>query len=60
MSGISVMPGAPNFARGERLLQPDLMLLATIKAGKNVMPSFQGILSDNDILNVIAYIRTLN
>lgn len=59
-SGVSIMPGAPNFARSESLLQPDLALLAAIKAGKNVMPSFQGVLSDRDILNVIAYLRTLN
>lgn len=59
-SGVSVMPGAPNFARSERLLQPDLALLATVKAGKNVMPAFQGVLSDHDILDVIAYLRTLN
>jgi len=59
-SGVSVMPGAPSFARNERLLQPDMTLLATIKAGKNIMPSFQGILSDRDILDIIAHLRTLN
>lgn len=59
-SGASVMPGAPSFARSEGLLQPDLVLLAAIKAGKNVMPAFQGMLSDRDILDVIAYLRTLN
>lgn len=59
-SGISVMPGTPSFARNEGLLQPDLTLLAAIKAGKNVMPAFQGVLSDRDILDVIAYLRTLN
>jgi cytochrome c6 len=59
-SGISAMPGTPSFARSESLLQPDLTLLATIKAGKNVMPAFQGVLSDRDILDVIAYLRTLN
>ena len=59
-SGVIVMPGTPSFARSEGLLQPDLTLLATIKAGKNVMPAFQGVLSDRDILDVIAYLRTLN
>jgi len=59
-SGVSVMPGAPAFARNEGLLRPDMMLLTSIKSGKNAMPAFQGILSDQDILNVIAFLRTLN
>ena len=58
-SGISVMPGAPHLARGERLLQPDLTLLASFKAGKNAMPAYLGILSDREILDVIAFSRTL-
>lgn len=58
-SGVSSMPGTPSFARSEGLLQPDLMLLATIKSGRNVMPAFEGVLSDRDILDVIAYLRTL-
>lgn len=58
-SGRSVMPGAPNFDRGEALLRPDFTLLATIRAGKNAMPAFQGILADRDIMDVIVYLRTL-
>ena len=58
-SGISVMPGAPHLARGERMMQPDLALLAALKAGKNAMPAYIGILADRDILDVIAYSRTL-
>jgi mono/diheme cytochrome c family protein len=59
-SGTSVMPNAPNFAQGENLLQPDPILLKSIKNGKNAMPAYQGILSDHDILDVIVYLRTLN
>ncbi|RZI42008.1 c-type cytochrome [Herbaspirillum sp. HC18] len=58
--GNSVMPGAPNFSRGEGVLKPDFTLLATIRAGRNAMPAFQGILSDRDIMDVIAYVRTLH
>lgn len=57
--GHSALPNAPHFSRGERLMQPDMMLLATIKAGKMTMPSFNGILRDQEILDVIAYLRTL-
>lgn len=59
-SGRSMMPGAPNFDRGERVLQPDFTLLASIRSGKNAMPAFQGILSDRDIMDIIAYVRTLH
>ena len=59
-SGISVMPNAPSFAQSDSLFQPDLMLLTSIKNGKNAMPAYQGILSDQDILDVIVYLRTLN
>ena len=58
-TGVSGMPGAPNLARGEGLMQPDMMLLASIKTGKNAMPGYMGILKDQDILDVIAYSRTL-
>jgi len=57
--GISVMPGAPHLARGERMMQPDMALLASLKAGKNAMPAYIGILADREILDVIAYSRTL-
>lgn len=59
-AGISKFPGAPNFARQEGILKPDFTLLSTIRAGRNAMPAFQGMLSDRDIMDVIAYIRTLN
>jgi len=58
-TGVSMMPGAPNFATQERMLQPDAVLLANIKAGRNAMPAFQGIVSDSDLMNVIAFLRTL-
>lgn len=59
-SGRSVMPGAPNFDRGEGLMRPDFALLASIRAGKNAMPAYQGLLADRDILDVIAFLRTLH
>ena len=58
-TGVNVMPGAPNLARGGGLMQPDLMLLASIRTGKDAMPGYMGILKDQDILDVIAYTRTL-
>ncbi|MGB5081964.1 MAG: cytochrome c [Burkholderiales bacterium] len=58
-TGVSVMPNAPNFARGDGLLRPDNALLSAIRSGKAAMPAYVGILSDREILDVIAYLRTL-
>ena len=60
VSGVNVMPGAPNFAQDEGLMSPDGTLFISIQSGKAAMPAYRGILSDQDILNVIAYLRTLN
>jgi len=60
VSGLSVIPDAPSFDQGEGLFQSDSALLNSIKDGKNGMPAYQGILSDREILNVVAYLRTLN
>lgn len=49
----------PNFSMGEGMMKPDSDLMATIKKGKAVMPAFEGVLTDDQILDVIAYIRTL-
>ena len=57
--GTSTMPNAPSFARGERMMQPDPMLLGSIKKGRGAMPGFFGVLSDRDALDVIAYMRSM-
>lgn len=59
-SGNGAMPGTPNFRQSNKLMQPDMMLLSTIRFGKNACPGFQGILRDNDIMDVISYLRTFN
>ena len=57
--GRSVLPEAPNFARGERLLQPDLALLGSVRVGRGAMPGFMGLISDREILDVISFLRTM-
>lgn len=59
-TGKSVIPGAPNLAQGDAMMRPDFTLLNAIRSGKNAMPAFRGILSDRDIMDVIAYMRTLH
>lgn len=60
MNGISVVPDAKNFSRVELMAQPDQSLLNVIRSGRNMMPSYLGILSDQEMISVINYIRTLN
>lgn len=57
--GEGVMPDAPKFRMGERLDQPDMVLMQSVKSGKKTMPPFFGILQDAQILDVLAYVRTL-
>lgn len=58
-TGISIVPGTPNFARGEGLMKPDMTLLAAVRTGLNAMPGYIGILNDRQMLDAIAYSRTL-
>jgi cytochrome c6 len=58
-NGAGQIPGAPDFLRGNALLKPDLELLRTVKAGRGMMPAYQGMFTDAELLDVIAYLRTL-
>lgn len=58
-AGLSTMPNAPNLARSERLNQPDPVLVDKIRSGINAMPPFLGILKDDQIYDVVSYVRTL-
>lgn len=57
--GEGAMPGVPDFSRGEGLMQPDRVLAESIIRGKTIMPAFQGMLSDDEVLDVIAFLRTM-
>lgn len=52
-------PGAANFSKGEGLFQSDTSLLERIKKGKNACPSYKGILRNQQIFDVISYLRAL-
>jgi cytochrome c6 len=59
-NGSPVIPGAPNFRRMESLMRPDLQLLTAIRNGKGAMPGYFGVLRDREIMDVVAYLRTLS
>ena len=57
-SGRGEVGNTPDFTMGEGLLQPDTALMQAINVGKGVMPGYRGVLSDEEILDVISYIRS--
>jgi len=58
--GKGTLSGAPNFTRGLSLMKPDARLFDTVISGRNAMPGFQGVLKNEDIYNVISYIRNFH
>lgn len=52
-------PDPANLTAPATRKKSDSALLATIHEGKPNMPSWKGLLSNHDIQNVLAYIRTL-
>jgi cytochrome c6 len=58
-TGRPVLPMAPDFTRPTALLEPDVALLATIRAGRGAMPAYRGQLRDREILDIVAHLRTL-
>jgi cytochrome c6 len=59
LNGVPVMPQVPSFVSKEKLMQPDMMLLQTVKMGKNMQPPFFGILKDDEIIDILQYARTI-
>ncbi len=59
LNGVPVIQQAPSFATKERLMQPDMVLVQSVKMGKTIMPPFMGILKDDEILDALHYARTL-
>ena len=58
-NGQSIMPDAPNFARGERLQQADFTLVNFIKTGSQTHPPFLGIIVEKEMYDVVAYLRII-
>ena len=59
MDGQAMEPGVPDFSRGESLFAPDVELVRNLREGDGHLPGYRGLLSDEELRDVIAYIRTL-
>lgn len=57
--GRAMEPGVPDFSLGESLYVPDVDLVRKLRDGDGHLPSYRGLLSDDELRDVIAYIRTL-
>lgn len=58
--GRGEVAGTPSFREGRLMSRSTSELTATVKAGKNLMPAFDGMLDAQQIDDVITYIRTFN
>ena len=57
--GVSLEPGTPDFSRGESLYVPDTELVRRLREGSMTKPAYRGLLTDQEMRDVIAYVRTL-
>lgn len=58
-NGVGQIPGAPDFVRSDALMKPDIELMRTLKSGRGMMPAYQSMFTEPELLDVIAYLRTL-
>ncbi len=56
--GRGALPGMSDFSRGQGLFVANAALVKVIENGSGVMPAYRGLLSTQDILDVIAHLRT--
>lgn len=57
--GRPVLPGTPDFTRGEGLFRTDPELVNAIRHGVRTMPGFEGQIEMRGFLDVVVYLRTL-
>jgi cytochrome c6 len=58
MNGSPQVTEVPNFKMGQGLMKSDQQMLTFVRNGKGVMPGFKGVLTDIEILDIIAHVRT--
>ena len=59
ITGIPVTPGTPNLSMREGMSQPDIVIMQSLKMGKNNKPPFFGRLNDQELQDIIQYTRTM-
>ena len=59
-NGVAYYVNSPSFAFGDRLEKSDQELRRSVAKGKGIMPSWEMMLSGEQINGIVAFIRTLN
>jgi cytochrome c6 len=59
ITGVPMMPDTPNLAMREGLNQPDVVIMQSLKMGKKNKPPFIGRLNDQELFDVIQYVRNM-
>lgn len=59
VNGMSVMPDTPNLRMNQGLIQPDMQIVTKLKQGGMRKPPMIGILSDQDLQDIVTYIRQM-
>lgn len=58
--GEPVWPGAPDFRRPGALLKTDTQFLTLFKQGRGLMPSYLAVMKEREMLDLMAFLRTLS
>jgi mono/diheme cytochrome c family protein len=58
-NGMSIAPDAPNLRLNQGLLQPDAQIVQKLKMGSAKKAPMMGMLSDQDLQQVVIYTRSL-
>ena len=56
--GAGAMPGMPDFRRGQSLFAANAVLVQVLENGQGIMPAYRGLLTTQEMLAVIAHLRT--
>lgn len=59
ITGIPVMPNTPNLSMREGMNQPDIVIIQSLKMGKMNKPPFFGRLNDQELLDIVQYVRNM-
>lgn len=59
VDGKPMMLGIPDFSRGEAVLKTYEELAQVVKTGRGMMPGFQSQMKEQDVFDIVAYIKTL-
>lgn len=57
--GKPAMLGIPDFSRGEAVLKTYEELAEVVRSGRGMMPGFRSQMKDQDVFDVVAFIKTL-